>query len=203
MNQADSGLGSLHEQLEEAQIETGRWGKLWDQTIKEKSELRKWLEGRIQELTQLLKESQLRGNKEARLKEEALHRHFSNPRRVRKMQEELDSLRGLKEEHEKLVSDNIYWNGEFTVPRDAVKEAQAYAHDIEQQAGAWKDRLTKMMDYTNEVLGEFPRRVQEAFQEMTLENTHDTVFKFVLFCKSMGQRIGEEFEELRRKRPHR
>lgn len=55
MNQADSGLGSLHEQLEEAQIEAGRWGKLWNLAMKEKSELRKGLEGRIQELTQLLK----------------------------------------------------------------------------------------------------------------------------------------------------
>lgn len=51
LNQADSGLGSLHGKLEESQIETHRWGKLWNQAMKEKSVLRKGLEGRIQELT--------------------------------------------------------------------------------------------------------------------------------------------------------
>lgn len=40
--------------------------------MKEKSELRKGLEGRIQELTQLLKDSQLIGDKEAHPMEEAL-----------------------------------------------------------------------------------------------------------------------------------
>lgn len=108
LNQANSGLRSLHEQLEEAQIEAGKWGNLWDQTIKEKSELRKGLEGRIKELTQLLKESQLHGDKEACLKEEVLRRHHSNPNKIRKMQEELDSLCGLKQEHEKILSDSIY-----------------------------------------------------------------------------------------------
>ena len=81
---------------------------MWDQTMKEKSELRKGLEGRIQELTQLLKESQIRADKEDHLKEEALRRQPSNSSKVKKMQEELDSLWGLKEEHEKLVSDSIY-----------------------------------------------------------------------------------------------
>lgn len=63
LNQADSGLGSLHEQLEEAQIEADRWGKLWNQAMKEKSELRKGLEGRIQELTQLSKNPKPEGIK--------------------------------------------------------------------------------------------------------------------------------------------
>lgn len=40
--------------------------------MKEKSELQKGIEGRIQELTQLLIEPQIRGDKEARLKEDAL-----------------------------------------------------------------------------------------------------------------------------------
>lgn len=57
LSQATSGLGSLHEQLANAQHEAGRWGLLWDQTIKEKSEMRKGFEGRILELTRLLKES--------------------------------------------------------------------------------------------------------------------------------------------------
>lgn len=72
---------------------------------------------------------------------------------------------------------------------------------MEQHAKEWKNCLTQVMEYIHDVMGEFPRKVQEAFQEMTLENTHGAVFKFVLFCKSMGQRFGEELEELRRKRP--
>lgn len=114
MNQEDSGLGSLHEQLEEAQIEAGKWGSLWNLATKEKSESRKGFEARIQDLTQLLKETQLRCEKEVHLKEEALRKHHVTPSKVRRMQEELDGLRGLKQEHEKLVSDNIYWNGEFS-----------------------------------------------------------------------------------------
>lgn len=71
---------------------------------------------------------------------------------------------------------------------------------MEQRASTWEEHFTRMMDYTNEVIGEFPRKVQDAFQDMTLENTHVTVFRFVLFCKGMGKRIGEEFDDLQRKR---
>lgn len=137
------------------------------------------------------------------MKEEALQRQPSNSSKIRKMQEELDSLWGLKEEHEKLVSDSIYWSGEIAVLKDAYEEARAQAHDLDQQVESWKNRFNQMMEYIHDVMGEFPNKVQEAFQEMSLENTHAVVFKFVLFCKSMGQRIHDELQELRKKRPRR
>lgn len=181
LNQVDSLLRSLHEQLEKAQIEDGKWVNLYNQVIKQNSELRKGLEGRIQELTQLLKDSQLQGDKEAHLKEDALQRHHSNPSKIKKMKEEIDSLRGLRQEHEKLVSDSIYWSREFTVLKDAAQDAKAYAREMEQHTTTWNEHLTKMMDYTNEFIGEFSRRVQEVFRDMTLENMHLIVFHFVLF----------------------
>lgn len=97
-------------------------------------------------MTQLIKESQIRGDKEALLKEEALRRHHSNPNKIRKMLEELDSLRGLKQEHEKLLSDSIYWSGEFAVLKDVVEDVKAYACDMEQQVVTWEEHLTRMMD---------------------------------------------------------
>lgn len=60
-----------------------------------------------------------------------------------------------------------------------------------------------MMDYINETIGEFPKKVLEALHHMTIENTHDKIFKFVIFCKSMRKRIGEELEDLQRKKPRR
>lgn len=77
LNQADSSLGSLKEQLAHTQHRPGRWGLPWDQIIKERSEMRKGFEGRILELTQLLKESQLRGDLEAQLKGDALRKSHS------------------------------------------------------------------------------------------------------------------------------
>lgn len=128
LSQAESGLASLHEQLEHAQHKAGTWGLLWDQTIKEKSEMRKGFEGRILELTQLLKESQLRGDLEAQLKEDALRKCCSIPQRVK---EELDNYQVLKLEQEKLLSDNIYWSGKFAVLKDATNDTKAYAKDMQ------------------------------------------------------------------------
>lgn len=72
------------------------------------------------------------------------------------MQEELDNQWGLKEEHEKLVSDSIYWSGEISVLKDAFEEARAHTHEMEQHAKEWKNRLTQMMEYIHDVMGEFP-----------------------------------------------
>lgn len=58
LNQAKSGLGSLHEQLEETQAEVGKWGSLWN--LASKSEMRNGAETRNQDLTQLLKDTQLK-----------------------------------------------------------------------------------------------------------------------------------------------
>lgn len=51
LNQADSGLESLHEQLEKAQDDNGRWRLLWDRTLEERKEMRMGFECRILELT--------------------------------------------------------------------------------------------------------------------------------------------------------
>lgn len=96
------------------------------------------------------------------------------------MQEELDNLCGLK---------------------DATEDSKSYARQIEQHAATWKDLLTKMMDYTNEFIGEFPRRVKEAFRDMTLENTHETVFRFVLLCKGWAWELVNNLKIYRGKGP--
>lgn len=164
--------------------------------------MRKGFETHIQDLTQLLKDTQLKWEKEVHLKE-AFHKYHMAPKKMRRVKEELDSLHGLKQEHEKLVSDIIHWSGEITFHKDVAADAQAHTREMEWQTVMWKDRLTQMMDYTNNIISIFPKKVQEAFQEMTIENTHPTVFRFVQFCKSMGKQIDEELEDMQRKRARR
>lgn len=60
-----------------------------------------------------------------------------------------------------------------------------------------------MMDYFNSLIEEFPKIIQEAFESMTMENTNHVVFHFVIFCKNVSKRIGEELEDLQRKRERR
>lgn len=67
----------------------------------------------------------------------------------------------------------------------------------------WHDRLTKMMDYSNSLIEEFTKMIQEAFESMTMENTHQVVFHIVLFCKHISKKIGDEQEDLQRKRERR
>lgn len=198
LNQADSGLGSLHEQLLHAQRESGRWGLLWNQTMKERSEAKKGFEPRILELTRCLKESQLRGDHEVNLKEEALRKNRSIPQRVKR---DLAAYEELKIEHDNLVSDSIYWSGEFAVLKNIADDANAHAEEMQAQNKISEEKLSKMMDYISSTIGEFPRKVTEAWQYMTEANTHAKVFQFVMFCTTMGKRIGHEIEELQRKKP--
>lgn len=169
---------------------------MWKLVTKEKSEMRKGYEARVQDLTPLLKEDQAKIKKEIHLKEKAFRKYHCVSTDWTRMQEELESLQRLKEEHDTLVSDIIYWNGEIQHYKDVAKEDHDQAREYKQQSEIWHNRFTKMMDYTNNLIGEFPKKVQEAFESMTVENTHPTVFHFVFFCKHMGKRIGEELEDI-------
>lgn len=77
----------------------------------------------IQDLTQLLKESQAKIYKEIHIKEETFRKYNCAPTDWRRVQEELESLQRLKEEHDTLVSDSIYRNREIQHYKDMVEEA--------------------------------------------------------------------------------
>lgn len=166
--------------------------------MKERSEAKKGFEARILELTRCLKESQLRVDYEFNLKEEALQKSRSIPQRVKR---DLAAYEELKIEHDNLVSDGSYWSGEFAVLKDIADNANAHAEVMQAQSKIFEEKLNQMMDYISSTIGEFPRKVNEAWQFMTESNTHAKVFQFVMFCTTMGKRIGHEIEELQRKKP--
>ena len=137
---------------------------------------------------------------EVSLKEETLLNRRTISSRVKK---DLLAYEELKLEHEKLMSASNYWSEEFAILKNAADEAKACADYMENHAKNTNERLSQIMDYISSTIGEFPKRIDEVWYHMTDKNTHEKVFQFVMFCTTMGKRIGLELEDLQRKKARR
>ncbi|XP_050877288.1 uncharacterized protein LOC127081040 [Lathyrus oleraceus] len=113
LDQADSGLGSLHDQLAKAKREGQKWKRLWDLATKQKKEVREELEAQIQELKEQLRSSKAEVVRENLLKERAQRASQICSKAWKEKCDELNTNKELasywKEQYESLKSQSMGW----------------------------------------------------------------------------------------------
>ncbi|KAI5419895.1 hypothetical protein KIW84_043882 [Lathyrus oleraceus] len=113
LDQADNGLGSLHDQLAKAKRDGQKWKHWWDLATKQKNEVREELEAQIQELKEQLRSSEAEVVREKRLKEQAQRASQICPKSWEDKCDGLNTNKELasywKEQYESLKSQSKGW----------------------------------------------------------------------------------------------
>ncbi|KAI5400524.1 hypothetical protein KIW84_065418 [Lathyrus oleraceus] len=142
LDQADSGLGSLHDELAKAKRDGQEWKRWWDLATKQKKEVREELEAQIQELKEQLQSSEAEVVRERRLKERAQRASQICPKAWEEKCDELNTNKELasywKEQYESLKSQSMGWLNHRKLLNEILDEYECTINLLQPSVAAYR-----------------------------------------------------------------
>ncbi|CAK8561578.1 unnamed protein product [Lathyrus sativus] len=198
INQADSCLESLKEQLDHAHRkwrENEQWYLL---ATKQNKEIRETLGAEIKTLDAALRQSRADEDRERQLKEEALNSSWVKPEDWCKMCIDLDELKKFIKYQENQIGaikeDQAIWSaGRDQLARDVAAYEQSI-HIMKDNRDAYRNKLNGLVEFCNWLAKDLIWKHRDAMEAID-DSTAPAIYEFICVCKEMLARFKEELKE--------